>query len=101
MSSGTPNHGPDVCGCMADNWVLPIPALQVNPDASPVALLGWCYGEVASLSATALALSVSEVAMDGDEINAIFRHRLEPLEAVLEHAINLLRAAGDARPGGI
>jgi hypothetical protein len=90
--------GPDVCGCMADNWMLQTPALQANPAASPAALLGWCYGEVASLSATAMALCVAKVEIDGDEINAIYRHRLGPLQAMLRYAINQLAAA--ERAGG-
>jgi hypothetical protein len=95
----THQPGPDVCGCMADNWMLQTPALQANPAASPAALLGWCYGEVASLSATAMALCMAKVEIDGDEINAIFRHRLEPLQAMLQHAINQLAAADDAKAG--
>lgn len=82
---------PNVCGCMADNWMLDKPALQVNPEASPVALLGWCYGEVVSLRAVAAAVGSVECDLEADDMNAIFSHRLGPLVEVLRHAVDLLR----------
>lgn len=99
MSTATPNHGHDVCGFLSTNWPYSEPAVQVNPAASPVALLGWCWGEVVSLRAVAAVVGSTECELDAHEFNAIFGHRLGPLEAILNHAINLLHAADEARPG--
>lgn len=95
----TPQPAPNVCGCLADNWMFDMPALQVNPAASPVALLGWCWGELASLESTAEALGGAAAGLTGEGINAIFTHRLAPLCEVLNHAIDLINAAEPAKPG--
>lgn len=91
--------GPNVCSCMADNWMLDIPALQVNPAASPVALLGWCYGELVSLESIAAALGSTDSRLSGEDVNAIFTHRLVPLREVLSHAIDLINADERAKTG--
>ncbi|WP_394788774.1 hypothetical protein [Rhodoferax sp.] len=82
--------GPDVCGCLTTNWMPNAPAVLVNPSASPIDLLGWCHGEVESLRATAAAVSIAECALRADDLNAIFYHRLVPLEAMLRHALDRL-----------
>ena len=100
----TPQPGPNVCGCMADNWMIDMPALQVNPAASPVALLGWCYGELVSLESIAAALGSTDSRLSGEDVNAIFTHRLEPLTAMFRHVVGLLRDVDreteNAKPGG-
>lgn len=80
--------GPDVCGCLASNWMPKAPAVLVNPSASPMDLLGWCHGEVESLRATTEAFTCcSEVSLTTDDLYAIFHHRLVPLEAMLRHVL--------------
>jgi hypothetical protein len=97
----TPQPGPDVSGILSTNWPCSVPAVQVNPAASPVALLGWCWGEVVSLRAVAAAVGAAECDLEADDLNAIFNHRFAPLEVMLKHAINQLHAAEHVKPGGI
>ena len=82
--------GPDVCGCLSSNWLPQAPAVLANPNAGPMDLLGWCHGEVESLRATAAAVSIAECGLKANDINAIFYHRLVPLEAMLRHALDRL-----------
>ena len=84
--------GPDVCGHLASNWLeFNRPALIISPQARPGDLLAWCWAEVKSLNESANTyLGLAPDDMTPNEFSAIFSHRLQPLEAVLEHAVNLL-----------
>lgn len=84
---------PLTAGHLADNWSLDRAALVVNPDALPVDLLAWCWGEVMSLKAAAVLASVAADSISAEDMTAIFLHRLEPLESMLEHAITQLLVA--------
>lgn len=85
--------GPHLLGYLAENWIGlnepdTVPAVIVNPDATPLALLAWCWGEAKHLSDISALLCAS-----GEVDPGIFYHRLPGLTAALEHAIERLRKA--------
>lgn len=61
------------------------PAIIVNPAASPLDVLAWCWGEVESLHQ--VAKTCDEQGMDGEALGAVFLHRLAPLSDVLSDVI--------------
>ena len=73
------------------------PALVVNPEALPEDVLAWCWAESMALVAAAQVASLSTDALSPGDVAAIFLHRLEPLESMIEHAMTLL--ASQARAG--
>ena len=85
-------------GHLAENFVGlqdNAPAVILNPDAHPLAVLAWCWGEVESLSKAAGVYASSAVAQGGVSdsgcaFNAIFTHRLQHLPRVMGLAIHAL-----------
>lgn len=85
----------NVLGHLAENWPDvngERPALIVNPEACPLDLLAWCWGEVASLESAVQALTSAGSSVGPGELSAIFLHRLTPLANVLGAAIDALQA---------
>lgn len=63
------------------------PGVIVNPDAHPLAVLAWCWGEVESLSAAALVFDAAGPEVDSGAFGSVFVHRLVLLSAVMGQAI--------------
>lgn len=81
-------------GYLAGNWVdanSEVPALVVNPEASPIDLLAWVGGELLSLESSCNALaelaSGRESIIEFAEFEAVFVHRLAPIVRVLNVAL--------------
>jgi len=73
------------------------PALIVNPDATTLGLLGWCWGEVSCLKSAVEALVTVEAgAIEIPDFVAAALHRLVPLESMLSHAMDRVTAEGRA-----
>lgn len=68
------------------------PALILNPRATPMDLLAWCWAEMQSLNATVLRLSCSTVEMEPSEVLTILNHRVGPLTNVMKQAVGELVA---------
>lgn len=80
-------------GHLAKNWPslnASAPAIIVNPAASPLDVLAWCWGEVESLRATVDVMGESGASVDGDAIADVLLHRLAPLSAVMHDAIQVM-----------
>lgn len=78
-------------GYLSRNWGAlnsEAPAIVINPAASPLDLLAWCWGEVESLHQVAKVCD--ETGMDGEALGAVFLHRLAPLSAVFCDAIQAM-----------
>lgn len=92
----------NVMGYLSRNWPGlndAVPALIINPEATPVDLLAWCWGEVASMQAALNTLvSLGEPIVAG-ELSALFLHRIAPIEVVLSEAIDALANAGQKAGG--
>lgn len=85
----------EVVGFLAGNWPgynEATPALVVNPAASPLDLLAWCWAEVQSLSVTVSSLSGSPNGIEPGDVSAILSHRLQPLANMLHQATTELVA---------
>ena len=90
-----PSPAPCVIGYLAENWTAynqENPAVIVNPKASPMDQLAWCWGEATSLAATSSALASGNADVDATDFAAMFHTRLPALAAMLEHAINGLHS---------
>lgn len=92
-------------GHLADNWGEPTPNMQcpavvLNPKADPLDVLGWLWGEVEALLVTTRALSESQAPLDGADLAAIFLHRLEPIESVVESLVRWRLAKRRVAGGG-
>lgn len=88
-----------VQGYLAENWTHAAntrPAVIVNPEAKPLDLLAWCWGEVYSLRASIEALTCGTAPLEVSDLSAIFQHRMQPLSDVLDLAINQLVAEARA-----
>lgn len=89
-------------GYLAHNWSgfnTETAALVVNPQASLLELLGWCWGEIRSLQASAQAFDAASAAggiIEPRDFGAIFSHRLDPLVEVMTLALNELHAERQA-----
>ena len=96
----TANKHVNVMGYLTHNWPGlndEVPALIINPEATPLDMLAWCWGEVASLQAALNVLAASHEPVEPGELSGIFLHRVAPLERVLDQAItNLLRQQGSS-----
>ena len=82
-----------VLGNLAKNWSSlnkEEAAIIVNPAASSLDVLAWCWGEVESLRHAAIALSGEDECLDGEAVYAVFLHRLSPLSTVMHGAIHAL-----------
>lgn len=93
-----------VMGYLAGNWPNlndKTPALMINPEASPLDMLAWCWGEVASMQSALDALAAAQAPIEPGELSGIFLHRMAPLERVLSEAISALIALQGAKVGGV
>ena len=80
-------------GHLAKNWPslnASAPAIIVNPAASPLDVLAWCWGEVESLRAIVDVIGESGAGVDGNAVADVLLHRLAPLSAVRHDAIQAL-----------
>lgn len=92
MTTNSPDL-PRVHGYLAGNWLGcndATPAVILNPDAQPLDLLAWCWGELESLNAAGAALAAGGASSCGDAFEPVFLHRLPSVRNVLEHVINRL-----------
>ncbi len=71
------------------------PGVIVNPDAHPLAVLAWCWGEIESLSAAALVFDAAGSDVDSGAFGSVFVHRLVPLSAVMGQAVAALVGGKD------
>ena len=92
-------------GHLAKNWPALNeiePAIIVNPSASPLDVLAWCWGEVESLCHAVDAMGEAGRSVDGDAISSVLFHRIAPLSQVMSNAIQRLveaqRSACDRCP---
>lgn len=81
---------PDISGYLTHNWThwFDRPAVIVNPEARVGDVLAWCWAEVSALLAAAQAIDEGDVG--NLSVGAVFLHRLEPIERMLDHAVSLL-----------
>ena len=104
VAPGAPDSdAPRVIGYSAENWIglnEKTPAVIVNPDASPLDQLAWCWGEVASLNAAAMVVRLGGNDLEVEDFSAIFGMRLPALAAVLTDAIHRLYGAESQRQPG-
>ena len=75
------------------------PGVIVNPDAHPIAVLAWCWGEVESLAAAALVFDAAGPEVDSGAFGSVFVHRLVPLSAVMARAVEALARDKDCMRG--
>lgn len=92
-------------GYLAGNWLganEETPALVVNPQASAVDLMAWVCGELRSLEAAAYALtgvSARDSSIEVRHFEAMFVHRIAPMERVLELVLcQLIEQRSSASP---
>lgn len=82
-----------VMGYLANNWPglnSHTPAVVMNPQAQPLDLLAWCWGEFLSVqSAANVLLGTSNEIRNGD-FSALIVHRLDALSEVFEIAVSRL-----------
>lgn len=86
-----------VAGYLAGNWSGQSDgsiAVIVNPGATALQLMAWCWGELMSVAAASAALAESTTTLDIDHHNRIYMHRLPPVVDVMERAILMLQSAG-------
>lgn len=92
----------EVMGYLAGNWTSlnnKTPALILNPDASPLDLLAWCWGEIASMNASLDSLASAEAHIEPAELSGIFLHRMAPLQSVMHEAVSFLIAEKALKKG--
>ena len=90
-----------VMGYLADNWTHlneNTPAVIVNPEARPLDLMAWCWGELQSMQAAADALTCGSDDINKGDFSALIVHRLAPLTVVFAKAMDQLY--GDAVQSG-
>jgi hypothetical protein len=89
-----------VTGYLAETWSPDTrEALIVNPEARPVDLLAWCWGELESIRAGVSTLHAARGELNRDDFSALVFHRIEPMAAVLGLVIERLLGVGaEARP---
>lgn len=88
----------NVMGYLAGNWPSlndAAPALIINPEATPLDMLAWCWGEIASMHAALNVLVSLGDPIEAGELSGIFLHRIAPVEVVLSEAIDALVNAED------
>lgn len=87
---------PRVIGYLAENWAGlndKTPAVIVNPDATPMDQLAWCWGEAASLSRLSSLAVAAGKDFDFGDFHDLFYMRLPALAGMLEYAIAHLARA--------
>ena len=97
------NKHVNVMGYLANNFGSineSVPALIINPEATPLDLLGWCWGEIASMQAALDALASAGVPIEPGELSGIFLHRIAPLERVMHEAVDALMTQHKSMKGG-
>lgn len=93
MSNTTQTNCLPVMGHMARNWVQfnkETPAVVLNPQARPLDLMAWVWGELQSVHAAAYTLAGDRNGIDKGAFDALILHRIDPLLIVLEAAIDQL-----------
>ncbi|MEO6319432.1 MAG: hypothetical protein ABIR56_02055 [Polaromonas sp.] len=101
MSHTTTTNQRPVMGHMAKNWVEfneETPAVVLNPQAGPLDLMAWVWGELQSVHAAAYTLADARNGIEKGAFNALILHRIDPLLMVFEAAFDQL--ALDAKKGG-
>jgi hypothetical protein len=84
-----------VIGYLAQNWTElneHTPAVILNPEARPLDLMAWCWGELMALQAAADVLVDCTDEINKCNFSALIVHRLDPLVNVFELAMQQLRA---------
>lgn len=72
------------------------PALRIDAGAPAGSLAAWCWAEISSLAATARVVGTAlktqpdSLLCDPDSFDAMFLHRLQPLERVLKSLVDRL-----------
>jgi hypothetical protein len=80
-------------GYLAETWSEDTrEALIVNPDARPVDLFTWCWGELQSVRAAVSVMHAARGDIEKDDMAALLFHRIEPLSSVMSLAIERLMA---------
>ncbi|ABM36283.1 hypothetical protein [Polaromonas naphthalenivorans] len=82
-----------VMGYLAQNWInlnARTPAVILNPEASPLDLMAWCWAELRSMQAAANALVGGIDDIDKGDFSALIIHRIEPLANVFQQAMSQL-----------
>lgn len=80
-------------GYLAQNWMelnVKTPAIIANPEASPLDVLSWCWGEVESLYQVTDAFAAAGADIDSNVLGAVYLHRLAPLSPLMRDAIQAL-----------
>ncbi|WP_395055725.1 hypothetical protein [Polaromonas sp.] len=93
-----------VMGYLASNWVGANdknPTLILNPEATPLDMLAWCWAEIVALQATMNAISGRQFEIEPSDLEAIFQHRITPLASVMRVAVDELMAARDSDAEGV
>jgi hypothetical protein len=84
-----------VMGYLAQNWLafnVQTPAVVMNPEAQPLDLLAWCWGELQSVQAAANVMTSSFGDIDKGDFSALIVHRVYALTEVFECAVDQLAA---------
>ena len=82
-----------VVGYLTSNWDSHdnrTPAVVMNPEASPVDVLVWCWAELESMLAAANVLMTAEDDINKGDFSALILYRLEPLLVVMEKTVGHL-----------
>ena len=82
-----------VLGYLAKNWPelnAHTPAVVINPQAQPLDLLAWCWGEVLSMQAAANVLASSSDDISKGDFSALIIHRMDAFSEVFEIAVSQL-----------
>ena len=93
---------PSACGRLAKNWLAKKSAVIVNSEASPVDVLAWVWGELASLNGVLRVLITARSDDDAlaDAVCDGIYHRIQPLPEVLAWAIDGVLNSRDADTKG-
>jgi hypothetical protein len=82
-----------VMGYLTSNWNSHdnrTPAVVINPEASPVDVLVWCWAEMESMLAAVNVLMNAEGDINKGDFSALIFYRLDPLVAVMEKTVGHL-----------
>ena len=93
MSTFIPTDYQPVMGYLVNNWQKlngKTPAVVLNPEALPLDLMAWVWGELQSVMAASNALAAGTGEITKGDFSALIVHRLCPLVEVFEVAMNRL-----------
>ena len=99
----TANKHVNVMGYLANNFHginEAVPALIINPEATPLDMLAWCWGEIVSMQSSLDSLASASAPLEPGELSAIFLHRIAPLERVMHEAVCALIQQQKSTTGG-